>query len=84
MGGYAISQKECIAACQQGEVKLGVISQRRAGKYYRKPMITGEEGRITVEIFTAIYRSQRDRDPVRFPVEAEIDQGDFDSRQFAS
>ena len=32
------------------------------------PMVTGEEGRKTVEIFTAIYRSQRDRRPVRFPL----------------
>jgi predicted dehydrogenase len=32
------------------------------------PLVTGEEGRKTVEIFTAIYRSQRDRKPVRFPL----------------
>ena len=31
-------------------------------------MVTGEEGRKTVEIFTAIYRSQRDGRPVRFPL----------------
>ena len=36
----------------------------------RPPMIPGEEGRVTVEIFTAIYRSQRDRLPVSFPVPA--------------
>jgi predicted dehydrogenase len=35
------------------------------------PMVTGEEGRKTVEIFTAIYRSQRDRRPIRFPIERE-------------
>jgi predicted dehydrogenase len=34
----------------------------------RDPMVTGEEGRKTVEIFTAIYRSQRDRCPVKFPL----------------
>ena len=34
----------------------------------RKPLIDGEEGRKTVEIFTAIYRSNRDRTPVKFPL----------------
>lgn len=34
----------------------------------RAPMVTGEEGRKTVEIFTAIYRSQRDRQPIKFPL----------------
>jgi UDP-N-acetyl-2-amino-2-deoxyglucuronate dehydrogenase len=34
----------------------------------RAPMVTGEEGRKTVEIFTAIYRSQRERRPIKFPL----------------
>jgi UDP-N-acetyl-2-amino-2-deoxyglucuronate dehydrogenase len=34
----------------------------------RPPLVPGEEGRKTVEIVAAIYRSQRDRRPVRFPV----------------
>ena len=33
-----------------------------------KPLIDGEEGRKTVEIFTAIYRSSKDGLPVRFPL----------------
>jgi predicted dehydrogenase len=37
----------------------------------RAPMVSGEEGRKTVELFTAIYRSQREGRPVRFPLEAE-------------
>jgi UDP-N-acetyl-2-amino-2-deoxyglucuronate dehydrogenase len=37
----------------------------------RPPLVTGEEGRIVVEMFTAIYRSQRERRPIRFPVETE-------------
>lgn len=45
----------------------------------RKPLIDGEEGRKTVEIFTAIYRSNRDRAPVRFPLAPE-DRNDFDGR----
>jgi len=36
----------------------------------RKPMISGEEGRVTVELFTAIYRSQNEKLPIRFPVPA--------------
>lgn len=46
----------------------------------RDPLITGEEGRKTVEIFTAIYRSQRDRTPVKFPLVAEEGRTDFDGR----
>jgi predicted dehydrogenase len=34
----------------------------------RDPLITGEEGRKTVEIFTALYRSQRERQPIKFPL----------------
>jgi len=37
----------------------------------RPPMVTGEEGRIVVEMFTAIYRSNRDGRPVKFPVAAD-------------
>ena len=35
------------------------------------PAITGEDGRRTVELFTAIYRATRDRKPVRLPLTAE-------------
>ena len=35
------------------------------------PMINGEEGRKTVEIFTAIYLSQNKNEPVKFPLNAE-------------
>ncbi len=34
----------------------------------RKPLIEGGDGRATVEIFTAIYRSNRDKKPVYFPL----------------
>lgn len=44
-----------------------------------KPLIDGEEGRKTVEIFTAIYRSNRDRKPVKFPLTPEYGK-DFDGR----
>lgn len=46
----------------------------------REPMVTGEQGRISVEIFTAIYRSQRDHLPIKFPVAAEDSHGDYDGR----
>lgn len=46
----------------------------------REPLITGDEGRKTVEIFTAIYRSMRDRTPIKFPLKAEAARTDFDGR----
>jgi UDP-N-acetyl-2-amino-2-deoxyglucuronate dehydrogenase len=36
----------------------------------REPLVTGEDGRRTVELFTAIYRSDRDNKPVKFPTPA--------------
>jgi predicted dehydrogenase len=47
----------------------------------RPPMVPGAEGRKTVEIFTAIYRSQRDGRPVSFPVAPERGRDDFDGRK---
>jgi predicted dehydrogenase len=46
----------------------------------KEPMVTGEHGRKTVELFTAIYRSQRDQKPIKFPLKAENDRDDFDGR----
>lgn len=46
----------------------------------REPMVNGEEGRKTVEIFTAVYRSQRDGRPVKFPLQTEQDRNDYDGR----
>ena len=34
----------------------------------RAPAVTGEDGRKTVEIVTAIYRSQKEHAPIRFPL----------------
>ncbi len=36
-----------------------------------EPFVTGEAGRRTVELFTAIYRSSRDNEPVKFPLKPE-------------
>ncbi|MBL7966795.1 MAG: Gfo/Idh/MocA family oxidoreductase [Prolixibacteraceae bacterium] len=46
----------------------------------RNPLVTAEEGRKTVELFTAIYRSQRDGRPVKFPLQPEYDRYDMDGR----
>jgi predicted dehydrogenase len=36
-----------------------------------QPLVSGEDGRRTVELFTAIYRSTRDNKPVKFPLQPE-------------
>ena len=45
----------------------------------RDPLVTGEDGRRTVELFTAIYRSTRDNLPVKFPLYPE-NKNDMDGR----
>ncbi len=47
----------------------------------REPMVTGEFGRRTVELFTAIYRSQRDHQWIKFPLLPEPDRTDMDGRK---
>lgn len=48
-------------------------------KTERNPLVTGEDGRRTVELFTAIYRSTRDNMPVKFPLKPE-NKNDMDGR----
>lgn len=43
----------------------------RAIRDGRPPLVTGEDGRKVVALFTAIYRSHRDRRPIAFPPAAE-------------
>lgn len=45
-----------------------------------QPMVTAVEGRKTVELFTAIYRSQRDGKPIKFPLQPEYEREDMDGR----
>ncbi len=45
----------------------------------REPLVTGKDGRRTVELFTAIYRSTRDNKPVKFPLHPE-NKSDMDGR----
>ena len=42
----------------------------RAIREDRPPLVTGRDGRIVVEMFTAIYRSNQEGRPIRFPVPA--------------
>jgi len=37
----------------------------------REPAVSGDDGRNTVELFSAIYRSSRDNAPVKFPLKHE-------------
>ena len=51
--------------------QLQISDFLRAITENREPLVTGEDGRKTVEIFTAIYRSQQTHLPVKFPLKAE-------------
>lgn len=42
-----------------------------------EPLVTGEEGRKTVELFTAIYRSKRTGKAVKFPLEPDPSDTDY-------
>lgn len=46
----------------------------------REPCVSGQAGRETVELFTAIYRSGRDRKSIEYPLYPEYDRSDFDGR----
>jgi len=46
----------------------------------RRPAVDGFEGRKHVELFSAIYRSQRNRRPIKFPLDALSGSEDFDGR----
>jgi predicted dehydrogenase len=58
---------------QLGDFKAAILNDHQ-------PLVTAEEGRKTVELFTAIYRSQRDEKPVKFPLEPEHNRDDMDGR----
>ncbi|MDZ7723297.1 MAG: hypothetical protein U5R06_10950 [candidate division KSB1 bacterium] len=38
---------------------------------HKAPILPAAEGRITVELFTAIYRSTRKNKPIAFPLKPE-------------
>jgi predicted dehydrogenase len=47
----------------------------------RAPAVTGTDGRAVVELFTSIYRSQRDGRPICFPLAPELGRDDLDGRR---
>ncbi|MCL1895563.1 MAG: Gfo/Idh/MocA family oxidoreductase [Clostridiales bacterium] len=49
----------------------------KAAKEKGRPLVDGMAGRQTVELFTAIYRSNRDRAPVAFPLGPEAGDGAY-------
>ncbi|MGQ8338620.1 Gfo/Idh/MocA family protein [Sunxiuqinia sp. A32] len=47
----------------------------------RNPIVTGEQGRKTVELFSAIYRSTRYNKPIKFPLVSDaVNENDMDGR----
>jgi len=48
--------------------RLQIQDFLRALQEARPPQVTGEDGRVVVEMFTAVYRSQRERRPIKFPL----------------
>ncbi len=56
---HALQIQEFLRACLEG----------------RPPLVTGEDGREVVALFTAIYRSRREARPIRFPLKAEDGDG---------
>lgn len=61
-------------------IRLQIEEFLDALDHNREPLVTGEEGRKTVELFTAIYRSTRENRPVKFPLSPESGRNDFDGR----
>jgi len=60
--------------------KLQIQDFLRAILDKREPVVTGREGRKLVEVFAAVYRSQRDGRPVKFPPDADQGSESFDGR----
>ncbi|MHB1296395.1 MAG: Gfo/Idh/MocA family protein [Anaerolineae bacterium] len=60
--------------------KLQIRDFLQAVRDDREPAVTGYDGRRQVELFTAIYRSQRDGRPIKFPLDAEEGSELFDGR----
>ncbi len=62
-------------------IRLQIEEYLEALEKNREPLVNGEEGRRTVELFTAIYRSTRDNRPVKFPLYPETGRVDMDGRR---
>jgi UDP-N-acetyl-2-amino-2-deoxyglucuronate dehydrogenase len=57
----SVDPVEYFIRLQQRDFIRSVIEQR-------KPLVSGHDGRRTVELFNAIYRSSRERQPVKWPL----------------
>lgn len=78
-------QAEDVARCATVDVMTHYhyrqIEDFLKGILYDRPLaVDGREGRKHVELFSAIYRSQRDRAPVKFPLDATLGSHGFDGR----
>ena len=61
-------------------IRLQIIEYLDALDKNREPLLNGTQARQTVELFTAIYRSNRDNKPVKFPLSPETNRNDLDGR----
>jgi predicted dehydrogenase len=78
-------QEEDRARCQTVDVmshyhQLQIRDFVQAVAENREPAVTGREGRKHVEIAVAIYRSQRDGRPQKFPLDGVEGSERFDGR----
>lgn len=58
---HSVNPVEYFVRQQQRDFILSVIENRT-------PLVSGREGRKTVELFNAIYQSSRERQPVKWPL----------------
>lgn len=81
LGNWTQEDRELFTRIDAAEHYIGLQIQdfMEALVDGRKPLVTGEEGRKTVELFTAIYRSNRDHVPIQFPLKPEF-RSDMDGR----
>ncbi|MCF8226829.1 MAG: Gfo/Idh/MocA family oxidoreductase [Bacteroidales bacterium] len=49
-------------------IEQQIIDFLKALEKSRSPLVTGEDGRKTVELITAVYRSSKENRPVKFPL----------------
>ncbi len=49
----------------------------------RRPLVTGHDGRTAVELFSAVYASQRKKSPVRLPIRTGTRSGDWRLQEHA-
>ena len=68
-GAAPARRDPALGTWQQSGIGGATVTLTGPGR--RAQLVTGEDGRVVVAMFTAIYRSQRERGPVRFPLAPE-------------